>query len=184
MRASCGACHWLAGFGSLVDTYGGDFSMTFRKWMIGTCVAVAAMVGGAAAEAQTEAEGPRGHFAFPITIRNRGPQPMEVEVAVPEDEAAPADETEEVTKATVAPFSTGMLYHGDVAATPKTGTRKHTLKIRNAKTGRVVFKQVLSMSKLQKLASASQASKVGYQVDIRRNGKVQVTPVAYPAVAP
>jgi hypothetical protein len=109
---------------------------------------------------------------------------MAAQVAVPEDEAAPADEEEEETQTTVAPYSTGMLYHGEVAATPKTGTRKHTLRIRNAKTGKVVFTQVLSMSKLQKLALASQAGEVGYQVDIGRNGKVRVTPVAYPAVAP
>jgi|GEM_PF-2978552 len=158
--------------------------MMFRKWMIGTCVAVAAMVGGAAAEAQTAAEGPYGHVRYSITIINHGAVPMTAQVYVPEDEAAPADEEEEVTQTTVAPYSVGMLNHGDVEATPKNGTRKHTLKIRNAKTGRVVFKQVLSMSKLQKLATTSQAGEVGYQVDIGRNGKVRVTPVAYPAVAP
>jgi hypothetical protein len=178
----------LSGFGSLVDTYEGDFSMMFRKWMIGACVAVAAMVGGAAAEAQTEVAGPRGHFAFPITIKNRGAVPMVAEVAVPQDEAAPADEEEEVTQTTVAPYSSGMLYHGDVAATPQTGTRKHTLKLRNAKTGKVVFKKVLSMSKLQKLATASEAGAVwGYEVVISKNRQVKVTPVvyeAYPAVAP
>jgi hypothetical protein len=179
----------LAGFGSLVDTHEGDFSMMFRQWMIGTCVAVAAMVGGAVAEAQTETTGPRGHFAFPITIRNHGPVPMAAQVAVPEDEAAPADEEEEETQTTVAPYSTGMLYHGEVAATPKTGTRKHTLKLRNQKTGKVVFKQVLSMSKLQKLASASKSPQTwGYKVDIRRNGTVEIQPWPHlppqPAVAP
>jgi len=179
----------LAGFGSLVDTYEGDFSMMFRKWMIGACVAVAAMVGGAAAEAQTETEGLYGHRAHSITIINHGAVPMTTEYYPPEDEA-PAevlrsgDEVKEVIQTTVAPYSSGALYHGAVAPTPKTGTRQHILKIRSARTGNVVFTQVLSMSKLQKLATTSQAGEVGYQVDIRRNGKVQVTPVAYPAVAP
>jgi len=163
--------------------------MMFRKWMIGACVAVAAMVGGAAAEAQTEAEGPYGHRAYSITIINYGAVPMTAQVYVPEDEA-PAevlrsgDEVKEVIQTTVAPYSSGALFHSAVAPTPKTGTRQHILKIRIAKTGKVVFTQVLSMSKLQKLATTSQAGEVGYQVDIRRNGKVQVTPVAYPAVAP
>jgi len=181
----------LAGFGSLVDTYEGDFSMMFRKWMIGACVAVAAMVGGAAAEAQTVAEGPYGHVAHSIKIINYGAVPMTAQVYVPEDEAAPeafdrraGDGVKEVIQTTVAPYSSGALYHGAVAPTPKTGTRQHILKIRNAKTGKVVFTQVLSMSKLQKLVTTSQAGEVGYQVDIGRNGKVRVTPVAYPAVAP
>jgi hypothetical protein len=178
----------LAGFGSLVDTYEGDFSMMFRKWMIGACVAVAAMVGGAAAEAQTEEAGPYGHVAHSIKIINYGAVPMTTEYYVPEDEAPTdafraGDEVKEVIQTTVAPYSSGALYHAAVPPTPKTGTRKHTLRIRNAKTGKVVFTQVLSMSKLQKLASASQAGEVGYQVDIGRNGKVRVTPVAYPAVS-
>ena len=157
--------------------------MMFRQWMIGTCVAVAAMVGGAAAEAQTETTGPRGHVAVPITIRNHGPVPMAAQVAVPEDEAAPADEEEEETQTTVAPYSSGALYHGAVPPTPKTGTRKHTLRIRNAKTGKVVFTQVLSMSKLQKLASASKSPQIwGYKVDIRRNGTVECVP--YPHLPP
>ncbi|MEI7865935.1 MAG: hypothetical protein WCI38_11235 [Chthoniobacterales bacterium] len=175
----------------MVDTYKGDFSMMFRKWMIGACVAVAAMVGGAAAEAQTETEGLYGHRAHSIKIINHGAVPMTAQVDVPEDEAAleasyrrAGDGVKEVIQTTVAPYSSGALYHSAVAPTPKTGTRQHILKIRNAKTGKVVFTQVLSMSKLQKLATTSQAGEVGYQVDIRRNGKVQVTPVAYPAVAP
>jgi hypothetical protein len=149
------------------------------------------MVGGAAAEAQTVAEGPYGHVAHSIKIINYGAVPMTTEYYVPEEEAvAPeawrrsGDEVKEVIQTTVAPYSSGALYHGAVPPTPKTGTRKHTLRIRNARTGKVVFKQVLSMSKLQKLASTSQAGEVGYQVDIGRNGKVRVTPVAYPAVAP
>jgi len=165
--------------------------MMFRKWMIGACVAVAAMVGGAAAEAQTETEGLYGHRAHSITIINHGAVPMTTEYFVPEDEVAleafyrrAGDEVKEVIQTTVAPYSSGALYHSAVAPTPKTGTRQHILKIRSAKTGKVVFTQVLSMSKLQKLATTSQAGEVGYQVDIRRNGKVQVTPVAYPAVAP
>jgi len=178
----------LAGFGSLVDTYKGDFSMMFRKWMIGACVAVAAMVGGAAAEAQTVAEGPYGHVAHSITIINHGAVPMTTDYYVPEDEVVlyrrAGDGVKEVIQTTVAPYSSGALYHAAVAPTPKTGTRQHILKIRSAKTGKVVFTQVLSMSKLQKLATTSQAGEVGYQVDIRRNGKVQVTPVAYPAAAP
>jgi len=165
--------------------------MMFRKWMIGACVAVAAMVGGAAAEAQTETEGLYGHRAHSIKFINHGAVPMLAQVDVPEDEAAleasyrrAVDGVKEVIQTTVAPYSSGALHHSAVAPTPKTGTRQHILKISNAKTGKVVFTQVLSMSKLQKLATTSQAGEVGYQVDIRRNGKVQVTPVAYPAVAP
>jgi hypothetical protein len=60
--------------------------MMFRKWMIGACVAVAAMVGSAVATAQTAEK--VGHQTVYVKFENRTGRSVIGTVIVPEDEDA------------------------------------------------------------------------------------------------
>ena len=153
--------------------------MMFRKWMIGACIAVA--VGGAAAEAQSVEMS--GHGAVPIDIRNHGPRSYKVRLYVPEDEVAGAAVKSKTSKhfeqVVVAPYSQARLTHESVSETPKHGTRKHILEVKDAKTGRVLYRKVLSMSKPAKKLVAG-----GYAVLIREDVVAYVRASWVPGTAP
>jgi len=124
--------------------------MMFRKWMLGACVAVAAVMGGAAAEAQLVKTS--GHGTVPIEIRNRSPRSYKVRLYVPEDEIKGAAVKRKTSKhfeqVVVAPYSQTQLTHDAVSETPKNGSRKHILEVKDAKTNQVLLRKGLSMSKL------------------------------------
>jgi hypothetical protein len=142
-----------------MNTQEGDSQMMFRKWMIGACVAVAAMVGSAVATAQTAEK--VGHKTVYVKVDNRSGRPVIGTVIVPEDEdaaktsgAEPGENAVKGVEATVggqvavAPHSEAWLVHDEVAPTPKQGSRAHRLRIMDAKTKRVLYDEVISMSKL------------------------------------
>ena len=132
--------------------------MMFRKWMIGACVAVAAMVGSAVATAQTAEN--VGHQTVYVKVENRSGRPVIGKLIVPKDEAAktsgalPGENAAKTSGATadeqvaVAPKSEAWLVHDEVAPTPKQGSRAHRLRIVDADTKRVLYDEVISMSKL------------------------------------
>jgi len=135
--------------------------MMVPKWMIGACVAVAAMAGSAVATAQTAEK--VGHRTVYLKVENRSGRAVIGTVVVPEDEAATtsgAGAGESAAKAAgaaaaeevaVAPHSEAWLVHEAVEPTEKQGSRAHRLRIMDAKTKRVLYDEVISMSKLGKV---------------------------------
>ena len=135
--------------------------MMVRKWMIGACVAVAAMAGSAVATAQTAEK--VDHRTVYVKVENRSGRSVIGTVVVPEDEAAKtsgAGAGESAAKAAgaaaaeevaVAPHSEAWLVHEAVEPTEKQGSRAHRLRIMDAKTKRVLYDEVISMSKLGKV---------------------------------
>ena len=136
--------------------------MMFRKWMIGACVAVAAMVGSAVATAQTAEK--VGHRTVYVKVENRSDRAVFAALIVPEDEnaaktsgAEPGENAVKGSQATadeqvaVAPYSEAWCVHPEVAPTLKQGSRAHRLRIMDAKTKRVLYDEVISMSKLGKV---------------------------------
>jgi hypothetical protein len=136
--------------------------MMFRKWMIGACGTVAVMVGSEVATAETAEN--VGHQTVYVKIENRSGRPVIGKLIVPKDEAAktsgalPGENAAKTSAAhapvdeqvAVAPKSEAWLVHDEVAATPKQGSRAHRLKIVDAETKRVLYSEVISMSKLDK----------------------------------
>jgi hypothetical protein len=133
--------------------------MMVRKWMIGACVAVAAMVGSAVATAQTAEK--VGHQTVYVKVENRSGRAVIGTLIVPEDEdaaktsgAAPGENAAKgrnrfaEEQVAVAPMSEAWLVHSEVEPTPKQGSRAHRLRIKDAKTNRVLYDEVISMSKL------------------------------------
>jgi hypothetical protein len=161
--------------------------MMFRKWMIGACVAVAAMVGSAVAMAETA--GKVGHRAVYVKIENRSGRPVIGKLIVPEDEAAktsgalPGENAAKTSGAdapvdeqvAVAPQSEAWLVHDEVAPTPKQGSRAHRLRIMDAKTKRVLYDEVISMSKLDKQQAKGKATR-----PTRYNGSEPLFPGGVP----
>ena len=136
--------------------------MMVPKWMIGACVAVAAMAGSAVATAQTVKAEKVGHRTVYVKVENRSGRSVIGTVVVPEDEAAKtsgAGAGESAAKAAgaaaeevaVAPHSEAWLVHEAVEPTEKQGSRAHRLRIMDAKTKRVLYDEVISMSKLGKV---------------------------------
>jgi hypothetical protein len=134
--------------------------MMVPKWMIGACVAVAAMAGSAVATAQTAEK--VGHRTVYVKVENRSGRSVIGTAVVPEDEAAKtsgAGAGESAAKAAgaaaeevaVAPHSEAWLVHEAVEPTEKQGSRAHRLRIMDAKTKRVLYDEVISMSKLGKV---------------------------------
>ena len=136
--------------------------MMVRKWMIGACVAVAAMAGSAVATAETVEAEKVGHLKVYVKLENRSGRSVIGRVVVPKDEAAKtsgAGAGESAAKAAgaaaeevaVAPHSEAWLVHEAVEPTEKQGSRAHRLRIMDAKTKRVLYDDVISMSKLGKV---------------------------------
>jgi len=136
--------------------------MMVPKWMIGTCVAVAAMAGSAVATAQTVKAEKVGHLKVYVKLENRSGRSVIGRLVVPKDEAAKtsgAGAGESAAKAAgaaaeevaVAPHSEAWLVHEAVESTEKQGSRAHRLRIMDAKTKRVLYDEVISMSKLGKV---------------------------------
>jgi hypothetical protein len=137
--------------------------MMVPKWMIGACVAVAAMAGSAVATAQTADK--VGHRTVYVKVENRSGRSVIGTAVVPEDEAAKtsgAGAGESAAKGAggaeaaaeevaVAPYSEAWLVHEAVEPTEKQGSRAHRLRIMDAKTKRVLYDEVISMSKLGKV---------------------------------
>jgi len=170
----------LAGFGSLVDTYEGDFSMMFRKWMIGICVAVAAMVGSAVAEAQGERL--VGHSDVSFMVDNRSSRAVTVQLVFPlEEKAAPAVEKQVAYPYVAVPaYAQASFVHEAVEPTEKMSSRAHRLEVRDAKTNRVLYGKVVSMSKPYKADSGFKAAAAapGYSIKVNRFQEVKVSSMA------
>ena len=150
--------------------------MMFRTWMIGACVAVAAMVGSAVAEAQ---DAPLvGHSDVSFMVDNRSSRAVTVQLVFPlEEKAAPAVEKQVAYPYVAVPaYAQASFVHEAVEPTEKMSSRAHRLEVRDAKTNRVLYGKVVSMSKPYKADSGFKAAAAapGYSITVNRLQEVKV----------
>jgi hypothetical protein len=162
-----------------VNTQEGDSRMMFRNWMIGACVAVAAMAISGEAEAQGVIV---GHSDVFFIVDNHSTRPIVVTLRSPKEEMREVKRPDwrpefERLEQAVAPRSKASFVHQAVEPTEKMASRAHYLEVRDAKTKAVLYKRVVSMSKpfQPALDSKSPVEAAGYHVAIRKNLTVDIT---------
>jgi hypothetical protein len=153
--------------------------MMFRNWMIGACVAVAAMAISGEAEAQGVIV---GHSDVFFIVDNHSTRPIVVTLRSPKEEMREVKRPDwrpefERLEQAVAPRSKASFVHQAVEPTEKMASRAHYLEVRDAKTKAVLYKRVVSMSKPFQPASDSKSpvEAAGYHVAIRKNLTVDIT---------